>query len=90
MALTRKQIKRKTARTRRKPVRPAPDTRDVIERIDAMIRELQAMRRELATSPKTEPESNIVGELFGAAGKGTWDEYDMNLDWMRFSDWQLR
>ncbi len=86
MALTRKPTKRGTARTRRKARRAPPDTEEMIKRIDAMIRELEGMRRELATMPKAEANQNVVDELFGALGHGTWDEYDLNLDWARFSE----
>jgi hypothetical protein len=71
MALTHKPTRRRTPRTKRKPGRAAADTHEVIERIDAMIRELEAIRRELATLPKAEPKPGITQELFGAAGKGT-------------------
>ncbi len=88
MALTRKPTKRKTTRPREKPERPAPDTHEMIARLDAMIRDLQAMRQELADLPPAEPrpKPNLVEELFGALGRGTWDEYDLNLDWVRFGE----
>ena len=86
MALTHRQAKRTPRRTTRKPRRATLDNRQVIARIDAMIRELQAMRRELATVPQAESKPNLVEDLFGALGHGTWDEYDLNLDWARFSE----
>ncbi len=54
-----------------------------------MLDELQAMRRQL-TQPKPPSAPNLVDQLFGALGHGTWDEYDMDLDWKRFSEWQPR
>jgi len=61
------------------------DQRQVIARIDTIIRELEALRRQLATPPKTTVTTSITEELFGAAGQGTRDEYDFNLDWTRFN-----
>lgn len=86
MTLTRKQSKRTTRRVTRKPKRTTLDTRQILGRIDAMIRELEIMRRQLATLPKAEPSSGLTDKLFGALGHGTWAEYDLNLDWARFSE----
>ena len=63
------------------------DRRQMIARIDAIIHTLEALRRqlELATLPKTTVPNGIIEELFGAAGQGTRDEYDLDLDWARFS-----
>jgi len=90
MTLTRKQTKRTARRVTRKPKRTTLDTRQVIERIDAMIRELEVMRRQLTELPKVAVATGLTQELFGAAGKGSRDEYDLNLDWKRFAEWQLR
>jgi|YNPBryantNP2012_1023418.scaffolds.fasta_scaffold26612_2 hypothetical protein len=90
MTLTRKPTKRTTRRITRKPKYPVLDTRQVIERIDAMMRELAAIRRQLSTLPNVAAVSGLTQELFGAAGKGTRDEYDLQLDWKRFGEWQLR
>jgi hypothetical protein len=90
MTLTRKPTKRRTRRITRKPKYPVLDTRQVIERIDAMMRELAAIRRQLSTLPNVAAVSGLTQELFGAAGKGTHDEYDLQLDWKRFGEWQLR
>ncbi len=86
MTLTRKRTKRTTRRVVRKSKRTTLDTRQVVERIDAMIRELEAMRRQLTTLPKVESSSDLTDELFGALGQGSWAEYDLNLDWARFSE----
>jgi hypothetical protein len=66
------------------------DPRQALARIDAMIAELEMMRCQLTAAPKTVPVSGLTEELFGAAGRGTRDEYDLNLDWVRFSEWQTR
>jgi hypothetical protein len=88
MALTRKRPKRTTRSVARKP-RVTWTTRQAIERIDTMMRELYMMRRDL-TLPKPHTTTSITDQLFGALGKGTRDEYDMDLDWKRFSEWQTR
>ena len=62
----------------------SPDLRHVIARIDAIICELEALRRELTRSP-VPATPNLTERLFGALGHGTWDEYDPHLDWLRFS-----
>ena len=89
MTLTRKPRKRTVRRVTR-PKRAALDTRQVVKRIDIMIRELEIIRRQLTDLPKIAVASGLTQELFGAAGKGSRDEYDMDLDWKRFSEWQLR
>lgn len=60
------------------------DSRQVVARIDAIIHELETLRRQLTMSPVTAA-SNLTERLFGALGHGTWDEYDTHLDWLRFS-----
>lgn len=90
MTLTRKQQKRSTRRTTRRSKHTTLDTRQIVGRIDAMMRELETMRRQLTTVSTVAVASGLTQELFGAAGKGTRDEYDMNLDWKRFAEWQLR
>lgn len=89
MTLTRKPRKRTVRRVTRSK-RAALDTRQVVKRIDIMIRELEIIRRQLTDLPKVAVASGLTQELFGAAGKGSRDEYDMDLDWKRFSEWQLR
>lgn len=61
------------------------DMRQVVSRIDTIILELEILRCKLTSPSKTTTIHNITEELFGAAGHGTWDEYDLQLDWARFS-----
>jgi len=57
----------------------------ILQRIDAIISELQALRQQVLTiQPHDTPSANLVEELAGALGQGTWDEYDPDLDWKRF------
>lgn len=64
------------------------DPHQVIARIDAIIRELEALRQQvgiLAPPTLQTTTHGLTEELFGAAGHGAWEEYDLNLDWVRFS-----
>jgi len=57
----------------------------ILQRIDAIIAELQALRQQvLIKQPSPIPSANLVDEMAGALGQGTWDEYDPQLDWKRF------
>jgi hypothetical protein len=60
----------------------------ILKRIDAIITELQALRQQvIALETQSEPSSrDIVDELAGSLGQGTWDEYDKFLDWKRFAE----
>ena len=51
----------------------------VVNRIDAIIQELQALRELVAQEVASSPD-NLTEQLFGALGQGKWDEYDLNLD----------
>lgn len=60
-------------------------TETVLTRIDAIIEELHWLRQAvLATDKSSSP--NIIDELAGSLGKGNWEEYDLQLDWERFSE----
>ncbi|MCZ7570747.1 MAG: hypothetical protein M5U01_19480 [Ardenticatenaceae bacterium] len=59
-------------------------TEAILQRIDTIIQELGELRR-LVTQRQAEPAAeDLVEELYGALGQGTWDEYDVTLDWQRF------
>lgn len=77
-----------TVPARKRPER-ALNSQQMSRRIDEMIRELQALRRQLTPSAPAVP-PNLVDQLFGALGHGTWEEYDLDLDWKRFGEWNLR
>lgn len=66
------------------------DTYDILTRIDAIIHELTTLRQQLEpqiTTPTTTStrKTYLSDELFGAAGQGSKDEYDLDVDWARFS-----
>ena len=55
----------------------------VLERIDAILRELLELRQTVAAQGRV-TRGNLAKELFGALGRGKWEEYDPGLDWQRF------
>ena len=59
-----------------------PET--ILQRIDTIIRELEALRK-MVVHTRIEPlTGNLTQQLYGVLGRGTWDEYDLELDWQRF------
>ncbi|HHB90986.1 MAG TPA: hypothetical protein ENK60_06720 [Anaerolineae bacterium] len=63
------------------------EQQQIIARIDAIIQELEALRRELTfpEQPEMAETTGIVESLFGAAGQGSRNEYDDILGiWGRF------
>jgi hypothetical protein len=63
------------------------DVERVVSQIDTIIRQLELLRRELTDRPHKPSAPGLTRSLFGAAGQGTEDEYDLELDWARFSEW---
>jgi hypothetical protein len=55
----------------------------VLERIDAILRELLELRQTVAAQGRVAC-GNLAKELFGSLGRGTWEEYNLDLDWQRF------
>lgn len=55
----------------------------LLQRIDAMMRELQEMRR-LLLSQAEQSEEGLVEQLWTALGQGRWDEYNQDLNTERF------
>lgn len=53
----------------------------VLERIDAILRELLELRQTVAAQGRA-ARGNLAAELFGALGRGTWEEYNLDLDWL--------
>lgn len=54
----------------------------LLQQIDTLIRDLQNLRAQL--SAEAVPCPGKVANLFGKLGKGSWQEYDHELDWERF------
>ncbi len=55
----------------------------LLQRIDAIMRELQEMRR-LLMSQSRQIDEDLVEQLWGILGQGTWDEYHEDFDWEHF------
>ena len=55
----------------------------VFERIDAILRELLELRQTVVAQGRV-TRGNLPTELFGALGRGSWEECDLDLDWQRF------
>ena len=59
----------------------------ILQRIDAIIAELQQLRHSVvALQAVKTAEVDLVEQLVGSLGQGTWEEYDRLLDWERFSE----
>jgi hypothetical protein len=56
----------------------------LLERTDTIARELEELRKAVWLQAQL-PERNLADRLYGALGQGSWDEYDLELDWQRFS-----
>jgi hypothetical protein len=60
----------------------------LLQRIDAIMRELQELRRLIVVEPppRAEPhEPGLVAQLAGCLGQGSWDEYEDDIEWERFA-----
>ncbi len=56
----------------------SPETQLILNRLDAIMRELDSLRRQIITpSP---PPANLTDQLFGSLGKGTWEEYELDFN----------
>jgi hypothetical protein len=56
----------------------------ILKRIDAIIQELQELRQIVLVQEHV-ADGNLTAQLYSALGQGTWDEYDLDLDWQRFA-----
>lgn len=62
----------------------------LLDRIDAMMRELEGIRRQLSKLGEPDQHSSrdtpsMAERLFRGMGEGTWEEYDSIDDFLRFS-----
>jgi hypothetical protein len=61
------------------------EAEQIVTQIDAIIPELLALRRRLTVAATPAAESgHLANALYGALGQGSWEEYDTDLDWVRF------
>jgi hypothetical protein len=56
----------------------------ILEKIDTIAQELQELRKAIQSQIRP-PAQNLAEHLFGALGQGSWDEYDLHVDWHRFA-----
>jgi hypothetical protein len=73
-----------------KDVKMAVQTRDqspeaILERIETMMRELAELRQMVLRTQSEPVAGDLAQQLYGALGHGSWEEYDLQLDWKRFS-----
>jgi hypothetical protein len=54
-------------------------------RIDSIVLELQELRQDVLMQ-RQPPDHDLVAELYGSWGQGTWEEIEPDTDWQRFSD----
>lgn len=59
------------------------ERQELLQQIDTLIRELQNLRAKLHA--ESLPCPGKVANLFGKLGIGSWQEYDHELDWERFT-----
>ena len=61
-----------------------PSQDEILDRIDAIIHELESLRKIVETKRIETSRTDLADQLFGSLGKGEWAEYDLDLDWERF------
>ena len=59
-------------------------TEVLLERIEIIAHELEKLRQAVLMQTRL-ADRNLADQLYGALGQGSWDEYDLDLDWQRFS-----
>ncbi len=83
---TRSSAKPRSKKIPRREMEPA----QLLRRIDLLIRELEQVRQQLAIVAMPTTHLGLTQSLYGAAGRGARAEYDLELDWQRFGEWQMR
>jgi predicted transcriptional regulator len=53
----------------------------ILQRIDTIMRELGELRQMVLRIQSEPAAGNLAQQLYGVLGQGTWEEYDMQLDW---------
>lgn len=71
-------------------LRDSSEINQLLDRIDALMRELEGIRRQILhlSPPDTQPSRDrpsMAEQMFGGMGKGSWQEYDSFDDYLRFS-----
>jgi len=65
------------------------EAKQLLNRVDSLILELEKIRNQIASLSSAPASINVTIPamtelLFGAMGKGKWDEYDIFADYERF------
>ena len=68
-----------------KPMTVEQPTAMLLERINAIIDELQALRQTVLAMQSKPADINLTQQLYGVFGHGTWAEYETGLDWQQFN-----
>jgi hypothetical protein len=55
----------------------------ILQRIDTIMRELGELRQMVLRIQSEPAAGNLAQQLYGVLGQGTWEEYDMRLDWQQ-------
>ena len=61
-----------------------PSPEKILQRIDAIMHELEELRKEILHFQVKPPTGNLAQKLYGVLGRGNWDEYDLDLDWQKY------
>lgn len=62
---------------------PQHEREKLLQQIDTLIRDLQHLRAQLGAP--FSPTPSKVSDLFGKLGRGCWQEYDLDMEWERFT-----
>lgn len=56
----------------------------ILQQIDTIMRELGELRQMVLRIQSKPTTGDLAQQLYGVLGHGSWEEYDMRLDWQRF------
>ncbi len=57
----------------------------ILQRIETIMQELAELRQMVLLAQSEAPAAGgLAQQLYGALGHGSWEEYDLQLDWQRF------
>ena len=57
----------------------------ILQRIETLMRELAELRQMVLRIQSEPAAGDLAQQLYGALGHGSWEEYDLRLDWQRFA-----
>ena len=56
----------------------------ILQRIETIMRELAELRQMVLHIQSETVAGDLAQQLYGVLGHGSWEEYDVQLDWQRF------